>query len=461
MKNFAKSDWILGLLLALPAVLPAAVLAVCGPLADRRALAASALAGAACSLVLIHRGLLRPVRGAAEAIKKFYTDDYKIEKPLAREGWPETAQLISALNKVILELGAYHAFHINQVLEERGKAQALIDAIMDGVLLLDDGGRLIHANRTALKLLGIGTVDPEILLCSMVTEQSFKLALEELTASGEDHQKREIALEPADENCSIARHFRLTSANFPLSTLKRPGRVIIIRDITAEKEMDNARETLFHMITHDMRAPVTSIQGYAELLQKNIPQNERTGIYLSSIFRSANRLKGMIDDILNMVKMSRGCMELRTEETDAAAFCERVMNVTRPLAERKEITLTQAPEADTKFRADISLLERVAVNLISNAIKFTPRHGRVSLSCRFDGEEVRFEVEDNGPGIPKGKEEEIFELYSQLEEHRHMGFGLGLAMCKMAVELHKGRIWADTGVPAGSRFVFTLPRTAG
>ncbi|HCC48775.1 MAG TPA: hypothetical protein DEQ38_11760 [Elusimicrobia bacterium] len=331
MRIFSNSYMALAALLAAPAAITAAVFAACLHLECGYALAAACLCGltaAAISYMVLRRGLLRPLRAAINGIAGFTENKYQMKQPLSREGWPEAAMISDSLNRLMLELGAFRSFHLNQVVEERGKAQALIDAISDGVLLLDDGGRLIHANRTALKLLGIRAVDPEAQLCAMVTVEKFRLALQEISTAPEKYHGTETSLPATDENCSIERHFRIISTSFPLSTLKRPGRVVVIRDVTADKEMDNARETLFHMITHDMRSPVTSIQGYAQLMQKAIAPEPMTGIYLQHIFRSANRLKGMIDDILNTVLMTRGNMQLTLGETDAAAFCERVISGT-------------------------------------------------------------------------------------------------------------------------------------
>ena len=96
---------------------------------------------------------------------------------------------------------------------------------------------------------------------------------------------------------------------------------------------------------------------------------------------------------------------------------------------------------------------------MGNSLKFTPGGGTITLSAWETSEEVFFAVEDTGPGIPENKRLEIFEKYSQMEEHKSMGFGLGLAMCKMTVELHKGRIWVESEVGKGSKFIFTVSKT--
>jgi signal transduction histidine kinase len=383
-----------------------------------------------------------------------------MEAPLPKQGWPEAKDLISAVNRVLLELNAYRSFHINQLVEERAKAEALLETITDGVLLTDDRGRLIHSNRCALELLGIAD-NKDIVLPAAAGHEEFRAALSSLMVSGELSAWADVSLCGEGEDGAPARSFRLVSRQFPLATLKRPGRVIMIRDVTVERTIESARETFFHMITHDMRAPICSIQGYTELLWKQAGMPPGSEKCLAAIMRSSERLKGMVEDILNIVKMERGEMMLDPVDMDGGELCRRMLELHQPLAERRNISLSVVPlEAKVVFRGDASLLERVAANLLGNALKFTPAGGAVTLSCRARGGDAFFTVEDSGPGVPEAMREEIFRKHCQLEEHKHMGFGLGLAMCKLAVELHGGRIWVVPGPEKGAVFTFSIPLEA-
>ena len=419
------------------------------------------------AMAVLH-GLGRPVVKLSSAVKAFMAADYKLEEVIPREGWPEAAGLISALNRLMLELSAYRAFHLNQVVEERTKAQALIETITDGVLLVGDRGQLIYSNQKALALLGIPGQEPNIVLPGSVRQESFASVLSGIMSSQEDYLKADVEVNvPEDPSVSgrlvinerqTVKSFRVISRQFFLATLKRPGRVIVIRDVTVEKEIESARETFFHMITHDMRTPLTSIQGYAQLMGKLIAPSEKTDKCLSAILHSATRLNGMIEDILNTIKLEKGELKPAAVVIDAGELCLRVFEVHEPLAARKNIKLSVLPlSGKIGFSGDMGLFERVLSNLVGNSLKFTASGGSVSLSCMEAAGEVLFRVEDDGPGIPREKQNEIFEKYAQLEEHKYMGFGLGLAMCKMAVELHKGRIWVESEEGKGSKFSFTVP----
>lgn len=455
-----KLSWRLYIFLGIVSSLPAATLAFWPWPGAPYACAVAALATSLLAGRSMLNGMGRPICRMSAQLKSFRGADSRLDAPLRKEGWPETAELMGALNRLMLELGAYRAFHLNQVVEERAKAQALIETISDAVLLVDDRGRLIHSNKLALKILKVPSDTQDIVLPGSVGEEAFLPVLGGILASPESYVKAEVSVVCSDQEHGppAGRDFRVMSSQFLLAAFKRPGRVIVIRDVTMEKEIESARETFFHMITHDMRAPLASIQGYAELMGKQVAPTERTEKYLHAIKNSSKRLNGMIEDILNTIKLERGGMTLMREEVNVAALCARVFELYEPLASRRNIAFpAPRPAEGIALLGDTRLLERVICNLVGNSLKFTPHGGTVTLSCGLEGENVVFAVADDGPGIPENKQKEIFGKYSQLEEHKYMGFGLGLAMCKMAVELHGGRIWVDSREGEGSKFSFTLP----
>ncbi|MDD2804345.1 MAG: ATP-binding protein [Elusimicrobiales bacterium] len=408
---------------------------------------------------MVSARIIRPVNNMVNGVKQFLKTQH-LDQVIASEGWPEIKTLVGILNRLMLELQAYRAFQLNQIVEEKGKAQALIDTISDGVLLIDDRGSLIYSNNTALRLLGIPKISPEVGVPRSVKNEAFFKALTDMLAVKEKYLKQEVDAPLSNEGASVIKSFRIISNQFLLATLKRPGRVIIIRDITSEKEIEKAKEDFFHMITHDMRAPLSTLQGYTELLMKKIGPSPATDKYLQSMLYSSRRLRGMIDDILNVTKLERGTMALQLGPVDAAALIMRIKDNHEPVAGPKNIKLlVSAPPAKLEFTADQILLERVITNLMGNSLKFTPGGGTITLSAWEDAQKVFFAVEDTGPGIPEAKRKEIFEKYSQMEEHKSQGFGLGLAMCQMTVQLHKGDIWVESEVGKGSKFIFTVAKS--
>ncbi len=408
---------------------------------------------------IIFKGVGHPVSMMSNAVKSFREAEYKLDSPLSKEGWPEANVLISALNRLMLELSAYRSFQLNQVVEERAKAQALIETITDAILLVDDRGRLIHSNKLALRILKIAKKDHDIVLPASAGEEPFRTVLKDILASDENYLKADISVHGPDKEYSVTRDFRVMSRQFHMAAFNRPGRVIVLRDVTVEKEIESARETFFHMITHDMRSPLTSIQGYAQIMEQKISPSEITNKCLPAIINASGRLNGMIQDILNMIKLEKGSMTLSIGEIDAGSLCARIIEVYEPLAVRKKIKFSVSGQKDKiLFNGDSNLIDRIISNLVGNSMKFTQAEGSITLAYKNEGEDVVFSVADTGPGIPIERQADIFGKYSQLDEHKYMGFGLGLAMCKMAVELHGGNIRVESEEGKGSSFIFIIPK---
>ncbi len=455
------------LLVLLASLLPLAVLFILTaalryplPLAALCAAAAAAAGGVAVS-ALVSRGLVRPFLNVSASVKKFIAADYKLNSPLPKDGWLEASGFVSAMNRVMLELSAYRGFRLNQVMEESGRAEALIETITDGVLLVDDDGKVICSNHAALKLLGIAKSQAEVILPGAETNAAFTPVLRQMLASGEMCTRAELAASVPGSPGHPLKDFQVISTRFLRATLKRAGRVIVIRDISMEKEIENTKETFFQMITHDMRAPLSSIVGYTNMLSGMPAPSPESSKCLETITRSAKRLNSMIDDILDATKLERGDMPLEASRIQAAELLARVCEAQAPDAKRRGIELSLLPPAGAvEFTGDYRLLERVVLNLVGNSLKFTQPGGAITLSCRESGGDAIFSVEDTGPGIPEDKRTMIFEKYAQMDEHRDFGFGLGLAICKMIVELHGGRIWVESEVGKGSRFIFSIPPAA-
>ncbi|MBI4656957.1 MAG: HAMP domain-containing protein [Elusimicrobia bacterium] len=408
-------------------------------------------------VLLISKKILNPLGNIIHGVKRISTND--LTSTIPTEGWPEIKNLISVFNRMMLELQAYRAFQLNQIVEEKNKAQVLVDTIPDGVLLSDDQNKIIYSNQTALNLLGIGKISPDAALPKSIRRREFYSQFTDIVSSKEKFIKSDVDVLVSEEP-PITKSYRILSSQFMLATLKKPGRITILRDVTSEKEVEKAKEDFFHMITHDMRAPLASIQGYVEILAKTIPPSPKTEKYFSSMLYSSRRLRGMIDDILNTTKLEKGTMALQLEQVGLSETLNRAKENHEPVAVPKNISITVLPSpAEIKVYADSMLLERVISNLLGNALKFTPTGGRIVLSVAETEAESFVSVEDTGPGIPEDKRQSIFEKYSQMEEHKHMGFGLGLAMCKMVVGLHKGRIWVESEKGKGSRFIFTLAKS--
>ena len=223
-------------------------------------------------------------------------------------------------------------------------------------------------------------------------------------------------------------------------------------------ELEKLRDSLTHMIVHDMRSPLMAIGGYLEMLETfdaGSLSAEAKG-YVTQARHNVARLIRMANEMLAVSKLEAGRLELKRVDCDLAGLIRGVVTGLGLLKDGKTIRFTP-PAGDFRIALDGELLERVVQNLLSNAVKFSPAGGEIGVTLTRSGPEFRVEVADRGPGIPLGQEVKIFEKFGQLDrESGRSGTGLGLAFCKLVVGAHGGDIGVDSVAGQGSVFWFTV-----
>jgi two-component system sensor histidine kinase/response regulator len=228
------------------------------------------------------------------------------------------------------------------------------------------------------------------------------------------------------------------------------------------RELEDLRDSLMHMIVHDLRTPLTSIITGLETMETLGDLDDLQQELLTVSIEGGHTLLGMINDLLDINKMESGQMELERGPVDAGALAQRCVSQVATLAHEKGLELgVEIAEPLPVLQADEEKLRRTLVNLLGNAIKFTSR-GSVMLSVQHNPEDntLCFAVRDTGEGIPREAFERIFEKFGQVETRkagRKMSTGLGLTFCKMVAEAHAGRIWVESELGVGSVFSLALP----
>jgi len=215
---------------------------------------------------------------------------------------------------------------------------------------------------------------------------------------------------------------------------------------------------------HELKTPLHAIRGYSQLLLEGIdgPLTPAQQEDLENILRSGDHLRALIDNVLQFSKLEAGEEEIHPEEVEVATLFEEALQNVKVLAREKEIEVRTKADG-LKVRADVTKLKQVLINLLSNALKYTPS-GRVEVLAEPRGAEVLFAVKDTGIGIPKEFQEKIFEPFTQIDSsttREWAGMGLGLSIVKRYVEMHGGRIWVESEVGKGSAFYFTIPQEGG
>lgn len=231
------------------------------------------------------------------------------------------------------------------------------------------------------------------------------------------------------------------------------------------EELHRSQTEFYSAMTHEFRTPLTAIIGFSQLLLSpgGEPLTPGQREHLGDILESAQRLLQLVNDLLDASRLQSGQMRLSIAAVDLGEAVQEACAIVRPLARQKEIEITCAIPADLPLVAadDLRVLQ-ILLNLLSNAIKFIQQGGQVRLTAAAADGAVQVSVHDNGPGIPPGDQEVIFQLFRRGSAHeRTGGSGLGLALAKLLVELHGGRIWVESEPGCGSTFHFTLPVHGG
>jgi PAS domain S-box-containing protein len=238
----------------------------------------------------------------------------------------------------------------------------------------------------------------------------------------------------------------------------------ILRDISERKALDTVREDLLAMIYHDLRSPLANVISSLDVADTLMPEESGTALRSSLRIarRSTERIQRLIGSLLDVHRLEAGQPIVNQKDTDPAALIAEAVDIILPPAEaRQQIIQIDIPADLPEIWVDADMVRRVLVNLLENAVKFSPQGTQIQLGARAENGQVFFWVQDHGPGIPANQHEAIFEKFARLRpEPAVKGFGLGLAFCRLAVQAHGGRIWVESQPGAGSRFQFTLPMQA-
>ena len=320
---------------------------------------------------------------------------------------------------------------------------------------------------------------PESVVVMMTAYGSEQVAAEALRGGADDYIAKPIDLQRlrallernldkqrlrAERQSLVA---RLKDSNRYLmrqhAALRRADEEIL--QINRQLEQSNRYKSEFLAnMSHELRTPLNAVLGFSEILldaTMNLTSGERIE-FLRNIHSSGQHLLGLINDILDLAKIEAGKMELHAEEMPVAEALQEVTSILEPMARQQGLQLIMAGTADLGvIKADRSKFKQVLYNLLSNAVKFTPPPGQITVTVKDSSEQLTVSVHDTGIGM---KEEDLPKLFREFEQidgsytRRYQGTGLGLALCRRFVEMHGGRIWAESHFGKGSTFTFTIPR---
>jgi two-component system phosphate regulon sensor histidine kinase PhoR len=334
--------------------------------------------------------------------------------------------------------------------------EALFNSMIEGLLLLDEHGRIQLANRAFSDLFGLTTPvrGKTIVEALRLTELA---ALVESVTPQEQLLGHELRLAGLSE-----RWLQINAAAISDANGKQRGTVLVVHDLTRLKQLERARQEFVANVSHELRTPLSLIKGYVETLLDGAKDNPEVETkFLQTIQRNSERLQFLIEDLLTISELESGRIRMNLQNLALRPMVEKALGDLSARARTKRVTLTNhLPEVTV--RADADRLQQVFGNLVDNAIKYGRLEGSVTVSGNTLNDDT-FEVcvQDDGPGIPAEALERVFERFYRVDKARSReqgGTGLGLSIVKHIVQSHGGRVWAKSEPGKGAAFFFTLSR---
>jgi PAS domain S-box-containing protein len=371
------------------------------------------------------------------------------------------------------QLGA--ALENAELYDEVNKSKVYIENLVENaadlIMTTDMGDRILTWNRGAEVLLGHSK--DEVIgkhLSILLPPERFH-ELEEMRAKVElSGALRDIEVRSKKKDGGM---IYLSLSISPIREVegKIVGFLRIAKDVTEKrryerrlKELDKMKSDFVSNVSHELRTPLTSIKGSVDNMLDGLTGalNEKQVRYLARIKSNTDRLSRLINDLLDLSRIESGGVEVRSTAFTLTALAEEVAEHLKSLAAEKLIQI-EVPPRDPRVTvwADRDKVTQVLMNLLGNALKFTPQNGKVTVAFEKNGDDyVQISVDDTGPGILSEEKNKIFSKFYQIaniEKEKPKGSGLGLAISKALVEMHGGRIWLESEVGKGSTFYFTLP----
>ena len=363
----------------------------------------------------------------------------------------ELLQTISDLAGITI----HNAILYNSLMESNQRYQELFDDSIDPILITDWQGNIIEGNRQARKCVGANL------------NSAFKLSIQdfhkvEWEEIGEDFKNLENG-----ETVSYESEFQCISEKvFPVEVHVRKVTINeneliqwTIHDISERKALDALREDLMSMIYHDLRSPLANIISSHDILETLLPKDPSIMPVFQIAVRSTDRMQRLINSLLDIKRLESGQPITNPKFVNTTALIQESVEALEPTYKGKQQTIEINLDEDLPdLFADEGMIKRVVINLLENAIKFTPLDGKIQLSAKLVDHQILISIKDSGPGIPDGAQERIFNKFTRLDAKSFpKGIGLGLAFCKLAVNAHDGKIWVESEIGKGSQFNILLP----
>ena len=376
---------------------------------------------------LLSRAMVNPIRALTRGVKRVADGDFSRE--IHSESHDEIGVLTTSFNAMASQLQRT----LREVESERTKLSTLFLHMTDGVVAFDRNGAVIHSNPAAEEML-----DMAIPVGGSVTYQDLFediAPLEKILTLDQDCLENEM----------VRGERILLFLMAPFDQEKQVGVLVVVHDVTQQVKNETLRKEFVANVSHELKTPITNISSYAETLVETPGLPAETSVkFLNVILNESDRMTHIVDDLLTLSRFDSGYSQLNLTTFPFADVLEDSYQAIRIEAQRHEHTLIlEGEQVLPTVRADRERVLQVIMNILSNAIKYTPDGGRIVMSAGFDPDRVWLEVTDNGIGIPPEDRERIFERFYRVDKARSResgGTGLGLSIAKEIIRQHEGKL---------------------
>ena len=402
--------------------------------------------------LLISRRISRPIATIEQVAQRFAAGEMEVRVPTPDSA--ELAALADSLNRMAAQLGE----RITTITEQRNKLDAVLSSMAEGVFAVDGKSRIVSVNRAAAELLSI---DPARVQLRPVEEVVRNVDLQGFV------RQTLAGVPPAEADISLpingGRSFSLHGAALTDARGRRNGAVIVLNDMTRIRRLETIRRDFVANVSHELKTPVTSIQGFVEaLVEGRIEDPTQVERYLGIIARHTSRLNGIIEDLLTLSRLE-DAGEQRAVSFDIGPVkpvIKEAIDLSGIKADEKRMTIDLACADNVEARINPPLLEQAVMNLIDNSVKYSPEGSHIHVAVQKHEAEVSIVVVDEGCGIASEHLPRIFERFYVVDKSRSRklgGTGLGLAIVKHIAQAHGGRVAVQSTPGQGSTFTIHLP----
>lgn len=414
------------------------------------ALVLAAALGMAVYKIWRHRLALRALEQSILQRQQFIREDE------SGDLGPVWERLCSATNSLIAELNRLQQFRSSQV----AQLEATLGSLQEAVLIVDDGNHILLANPA---LQGIFPDAKNIIGRRLELVLHSREFLDYVEAVRSSRAQAQHPIEFAKGNDSV--WAEVTGALIPpLDGQKTQWALFVLHDITRQRKLEGVRKDFVANVSHELRTPLSVIKGYIETLvdgHREMPLDDRDR-FLKTIQRHTERLNSLLEDLLTLSRLESINPGLARESVHLANLITGMVDDYRgrPAAAGHRLNFSIDP-AIGEVLIDPLKITQVLENLLDNALKYTPAGSAIDVSARLREHEIVMSVRDNGPGIPAEDLPHIFERFYRVDKGRSRekgGTGLGLSIVKHIVQLHGGRVWAESAPGQGTAICFTLPQ---